>query len=59
MYHWMLELKTQLILLVAQDENRCPNDKIIVTGDAKTKAISRTMIRLIRDEPLFWHSIAW
>lgn len=52
-YQRLLKLKTQLTLLVAQDKNQHPHERIVVTWDTKAKAMSRKMVRLITDELLF------
>lgn len=57
-YRRLLELEAQLRLLIAQDENRRPAEKIVISGDAKAKAKARRMAKLITEEPLFWHNIA-
>ena len=57
-YHRLLELHGTLKVVVANDEEKRAEDKIVVTGDAKAKAKARKMVKLISDEPLFWHGIA-
>ena len=57
-YRRLLELHGTLKVVVANDEEKRAEDKIVVTGDAKAKAKARKMVKLISDEPLFWHGIA-
>lgn len=60
MAYWrLLELQLQLCLLVTQDATKRPADKIVVAADAKAKAKAKQMVKLISEEPLFWHNIAW
>ena len=45
-----------LVSIAYQDEARSPQDKLIVTGDARAKAKSQEMLNLIKNE-VFWHSL--
>ena len=58
-YCKLLELHGTLNVVVVNDEEKRAEDKIVVTGDAKAKDKVRKMVKLILDEPLFWHGIAW
>jgi len=49
-------VRPNLVSIAWADEGRSPADKLIVTGDAKAKAKSQSMIDLIKDN-LFWFSL--
>lgn len=56
-YKRLLELRENLISIIASDAARPTANKLIVTGDAKAIAHSRKMIEIVNDS-LFWLSIA-
>ena len=47
-----------LVSIAYQDEAQSPQDKLIVTGDARAKAKSQEMLNLIKNQ-VFWHSLTW
>lgn len=49
-------VRRNLVSIAYQDEARFPQDKLIVTGDARAKAKSQEMLNLIKNE-VFWHSL--
>lgn len=55
-YKRLLELQPSLSSIVYADDARPPNQKQVVTGDAKAKAKARQMVAIIKDS-LFWHAL--
>jgi hypothetical protein len=49
-------VRRNLVSIAYQDEAQSPQDKLIVTGDARAKAKSQEMLNLIKNE-VFWHSL--
>lgn len=56
-YERLLTAQRNLVAIVYEDEARPPNDKLIVTGDAKSKTTARAMCEVIKN-PVFWHALA-
>jgi len=56
-FNHLLELHPTIMAVIYQDEVRAPADKLIITGNAKTKEKSRKMIEILKDN-LFWFAIA-
>ena len=56
-YERLLVVRSNLLLIIHQDDARSPEKKLIVTGDTKAKAKSRKMCDLIKNN-LFWFSLA-
>ena len=56
-YECLLDVRSNLLSIVHQDDARTPEKKLIVTGEAKAKAKSQKMCDLIKDN-LFWFSLA-
>lgn len=55
-YKRMLELRASLVAIIAADDARPSDKKLIVTGDRKAKDQARKMITIIMD-PVFWHAL--
>lgn len=56
-YKRLLELHTALVVLVSSEAARPLDKKMIVTGDAKARARSASMLEIIENSN-FWHAIA-
>ncbi|KAF8162557.1 hypothetical protein B0H34DRAFT_651679, partial [Crassisporium funariophilum] len=57
-YKRLLLVRPNLVSIVHQDNARTPENKLIITGDTKTKARSRKMCDVIKNN-LFWVSLVW
>lgn len=55
-YERLLLLKNSLLSIVYADEAKINGDKLIVTGDAKAKAKSIAMCKVIK-KPYFWTAL--
>jgi hypothetical protein len=49
-------VRRNLVSIAYQDKAWSPQDKLIVTSDARAKAKSQEMLNLIKNE-VFWHSL--
>lgn len=57
-YERLLLIRPNLIAIVYADEAKPVTDRLIVTGDTRTKAKSTSMCNIIKNNH-FWHSLAW
>ena len=53
-YRRLWELQTDIIMVVDLDEKRSEPQRLVITGDTKSKVKAATMVRVIRDQH-FWH----
>jgi hypothetical protein len=55
-YQRLRELHTVFVIIVEADEKRPIKDRLVVTGDTKSKVKATAMVKLIKD-PKFWDAL--